>query len=150
MIVAIIDTTTLVSGIITSNPYSPPALIVNDMLSGRFPFLLSPALLDEYRRVLLRPKLRKLHGLEGEEVDLLLTEIVTQAVWREPEEAGAAPDPGDDHLWALLATQPGAMLVTGDRLLLENPPEGRSVVSPRGFMEVAGRRTDGVQEPEVP
>ena len=149
MIVAIIDTTTVVGGLITANPYSPVALILNDMLRGRFPYLLSPALLDEYRRVLLRPRLRKLHGLDEEAVDAILTEIVTHAVWREPDEGGRAPDPGDDHLWALLATHPGSVLVTGDRLLLENPPERASVVSPRGFMEMVGERADGVQEPVV-
>ncbi|GAB6042007.1 PIN domain-containing protein [Endothiovibrio diazotrophicus] len=146
MIVAVIDTTTLVSGLITANPYSPTALVVDDMVRGRFPFLLSPELLGEYRRVLLRPKLRKLHGLSEEEVDALLTEIVTQAVWREPRGGPPAPDPGDDHLWALLELHPGSVLVTGDRALLEQPPEGRSVLTPRGFLEAASVGATGVQD----
>jgi len=39
------------------------------MLDGRLLFLLSPALLAEYRRVLLRPKLVELHRLGADEID---------------------------------------------------------------------------------
>lgn len=46
-----------------------------------------------------------------------------------------APDSGDGHLWRLLATTPDSLLATGDRALLENPPDFASVVSPRQFIE---------------
>jgi hypothetical protein len=39
------------------------------MLSRALLYLLSPALLGEYRSVLMRPKLVKLHGLAEAEVD---------------------------------------------------------------------------------
>ena len=39
------------------------------MLSATFGFVVSEALLADYRAVLLRPKLRKLHGLKEPEVD---------------------------------------------------------------------------------
>jgi putative PIN family toxin of toxin-antitoxin system len=133
--VFVVDTSVLASGLITSDRNSPVALIVDDMLSAALVYLLSPSLLDEYRAVLLRPKLSRLHGLTEKEIDVLLTELVSNAIWREPEPAGLAPDPGDNHLWALLASHPGSVLITGDRLLIEHPPEKASVISPRTYVE---------------
>ena len=52
----------------------------------------------------------------------------------------SAPDPNDRHLWDLLAARPEAILVTGDRKLLQDPPAGVSVLSPRGFVELANPR----------
>ncbi|MCD4747806.1 MAG: hypothetical protein K8R59_00410 [Thermoanaerobaculales bacterium] len=42
----------------------------------------------------------------------------------EDELSVQAPDPGDYHLWVLLACEDWAALVTGDKRLLDNPPEG--------------------------
>jgi putative PIN family toxin of toxin-antitoxin system len=129
--VLVVDTNVVAAGLITSQPDSPTAHILDAMLAGRLVYLLSPSLLTEYREVLLRPKLAALHGLTVEEVDHVLAELVANAVWREPPAADPAPDRGDDHLWALLAAEPGSVLVTGDALLLEHPPAGASVISPR-------------------
>jgi len=65
----------------------------------------------------------------------VLTELVANARWREPASELQAPDPGDNHLWALLAER-GVVLVTGDRLLLESPPAPASVLSARSFLEL--------------
>jgi len=40
------------------------------------------------------------------------------------------PDPCDGHLWDLLASEPSGILITGDRLLIENSRPQSSVVSP--------------------
>ena len=104
------------------------------MLSGTLVFLLSPALLDEYRSVLSRPKLVKLHGLTETQLDPLFAELTANAIWREPKPGSPAPDRGDDHLWALLSAYSGSILITGDRLLLENPPKQRSVISPGAWL----------------
>jgi hypothetical protein len=42
---------------------SPVASVLDAMLSGSLHYLMSPALLAEYRSVLLRPKVTRLHGL---------------------------------------------------------------------------------------
>ena len=130
----IIDTNVLVAGILSNNVDSPTARIVDAMLDGRVMHLLSPALLQEYRDVLLRPKLRKLHGLSKDEVDQILSEITANAIWREPAESQGAPDPGDDHLWSLLQNT-DAVLVTGDQLLLDNPPHAASIILPKTCVE---------------
>ena len=103
------------------------------MRRGAFPFLLSDQLLAEYRQVLLRPKIRKLHGLGAPEIDQILTEIATHAIVREPEARTGAPDAKDNHLWSLLHGQPGSVLVTGDRALAQNPPPKSPVLQPREF-----------------
>lgn len=133
----VVDTNILVAGLISGRPDSPTTQIVDAMLDGRLIFLLSPELLQEYRLVLLRPKLLGLHGLNEEQIDHLLTEITANAIWRETPVAATeqAPDPGDEHLWKLLATEPAAALITGDRLLLEQPPSHSSVLSPASYIE---------------
>ena len=131
----VVDTNVIVSGLIAADPNSPPARILDAMLNGGFIYLLSDALLSEYSCVLRRPGLVRLHGLTDEELDRLLADLVANAMWRAPAAAGDAPDTGDQHLWALLASHPQRRLVTGDRLLLENPPGGVSVIAPRSFAE---------------
>lgn len=133
--VFVVDTNVVAAGLITGPSRSPVARIVDAMLSGTLIYLLSPALLDEYRAVLLRPKLTKLHRLSEPEVDLLLVELISNAIWREPGSAASAPDRGDDLLWALLAAYPGSRLITGDDLLLDHPPEGSSAISPKTYVD---------------
>jgi predicted nucleic acid-binding protein len=103
------------------------------MLRGRFTFVLSIALLAEYRGVLLRPRIRQRHGLTAAEVDTILTEIVANGRMAEgpPELASTR---GDDHLQALLAEVRGAVLVTGDRALARQSHSGARVFSPREFL----------------
>ena len=57
-------------------------------------------------------------------------------MWRELAVDGDGPASGDNHLWALLATFPQAQLVTGDGLLLDNPPSNASVMSARDFADM--------------
>ncbi len=132
--VFVVDTNVVVAGLVTSSSRSPVALVLDSMLSGTLIFLLSPALLDEYRLVLLRPKLVKLHGFTEAEIDHLLVELAANAIWREPKPGSPAPDRGDDHLWAMLSAYSGSILVTGDRLLLKNPPTPSSVISPSTWL----------------
>jgi putative PIN family toxin of toxin-antitoxin system len=141
--VFVVDTNVVVAGLVTGSSRSPVALVLDAMLSGTLVLLLSPALLDEYRLVLSRPKLVKLHGLTETQIDQLLVELTANAIWREPEPGSPAPDRGGDHLWALLSAYSGSILVTGDRLLHENPPTQSSVISPgtwfRDFVSNGGR-----------
>jgi len=85
----------------------------------------------------LRSKLSQLHGLNELEMEQLLTEITANAIWREPppDTDRPSPDPQDVHLWSLLASEPNAVLITGDRLLIENPRPQSSVISPATWAE---------------
>lgn len=132
----IIDTNVVVAGLLTSQPDSPVASILNGMLSARFSFVVSSALLAEYREVLLRPKLRKLHGLTTDEIDAVLTELARHAIVLSAVADGGspAPDPGDQFLWDLLATRHDLILVTGDKLLLQDAGMGQRIRSPQQFV----------------
>lgn len=125
-----VDTNVVVAGLITDSEESPVAAILDAMLTGSIVYLLSAALLDEYRAVLRRPKIAKYHGLSESEIDQLLVELTANSIWSEPEYSAAAPDPGDDHLWSLLGTRVGSILLTGDQVLIRNPPARNVVMSP--------------------
>ena len=131
----VVDTNVVVSGLIDGDSDRPPARILDAMIGGRLLYMISPALLSEYSAVLCRPAIAERHGLTPDELDRFLADLVANAVWREPDAAGDAPDIGDNHLWDLLASERRAQLITGDRLLLRTPPSGASVVSPRQFVE---------------
>lgn len=131
---AAIDTNVVVAGLLTDNADSPTARILDGMCRGAFPFLLSTALIAEYREVLLRRKIRASHGLSEAEVDELLTVLVANAMVREPAARSGAPDPKDDHLWSLVQGEANSVLVTGDHALAKKPPSGRTVFTPRDFI----------------
>lgn len=126
----IVDTNILVTGLITSTASAKTVQIVDAMVRGQLRPLMSPALLDEYRAVLLRPRIADRHGLNANQIDELLSAIVQHAVWRTPQPAvNSAPDPGDNLLWALLEAEPTSTLVTGDTRLLNIPPFETRVMS---------------------
>lgn len=131
----IVDTNVVVAGLLTRNDTSPVARILDGMLVAAFPFVVSEALLAEYRTVLVRPGLRKLHGLTVAEVETLLTDIAQNAIVLAPVAAPPVPDPGDQLLWELLAARADLLLVTGDKALQRDAGMQPRVVSPQSFVE---------------
>lgn len=132
----IVDTNVVVAGLPTGNDVSPAARILDGMLATAFPFAVSEALLAEYRTVLVRPKLRKLHGLTITEVETILIEIAQHAIVLNPQASAAPPaaDHGDQLLRDLLTTRADLLLVTGDNQLLQDAGMLGRVISPRAFM----------------
>ncbi len=133
---AVIDTNVVVAGLLTGSTDSPTARILDAMCRGALPFLLSTALLAEYREVLLRKKIQALHGLTEREVDILLTALAANAIVREPAPQTGAPDAKDDHLWSLVQSEVNCVLVTGDHALAQSPPPKSSVLQPRQFADL--------------
>lgn len=130
----VVDTNVVVAGLLTANREAPMARILDAMLRGALSYLLSPSLLAEYRRVLLRPAIARRHRLLEPALDDLLAAIALSAMVREPPVTDRAPDLGDQHLWDLLAEHPGACLVTGDDLLRERAGN-RAVITPAELVE---------------
>lgn len=130
----VVDTNVVVAGLLTGNDTSPVARILDGMLAAAFPFVVSEAFLAEYRAVLVRPGLRKLHGLTVAEIETLLTDIAQHAIVLVPVSTTPAPDPGDQLLWELLAAKSDLMLVTGDKLLLRHAGMRGRVLSPSEFV----------------
>lgn len=132
----IVDTNVVVAGLLTGNDTSPVARILDGMLVATFAFVVSEALLAEYRTVLVRPSLRKLHGLTVAEVETLLTDLAQHAIVLNPAQSAApqAPDVGDQLLWDLLAAKAELLLATGDKLLLRDAGMQGRVISPQAFV----------------
>ena len=127
----VVDTNVVCAGLITPDPQSPTARIVDRVLAGQAGHVLSLALLGEYEKVLLRPALVRLHGLNAAEVEQLLASLARHARLLEPEGSELkAPDPGDQHLWDLLAAETTLRLVTGDKRLLADASMAGRVISP--------------------
>lgn len=133
--VAVVDTNVVAAGLMTARPDAPTARILDGMLGARFPFALSTALLAEYRSVLNRPALRRRHGLDADELEALLLALARHAIVLTPVAGPRAPDPGDQHLWDLLASHPSLVLVTGDHLLLAAEAAPAPVVGVAAFAD---------------
>jgi predicted nucleic acid-binding protein len=132
---AIVDTNVVVAGLLTGDATSPVARILDGMLAAAFPFVVSEALLAEYRAVLVRPALRKQHGLRVSEIERLLTDIAQHAIVLVPGVGSPAPDAGDQLLWDLLAARDDVLLVTGDKALQQDAAMRARVLSPKAFVE---------------
>ena len=133
----IIDTNVVVAGLLTAHADSPVARILDGMLCAAFPFVVSEALLAEYHAVLMRPKLTKLHGLSVADIDTILADMARHAIVLNPVQnaaASLAPDAGDQFLWDLLATRADLLLVSGDKLLLQDAAMRPRVITPQAFI----------------
>lgn len=131
----IIDTNVVVSGVLTARHEAAVARILDGMLAAAFPYAVSEALLAEYRMVLMRPALCRLHGLNPEEIEVLVVALAEPAIVLTPATAPSAPDPGDQFLWELLAARDNLGLVTGDKRLHGNHPYSHRVMTPQAFIE---------------
>jgi putative PIN family toxin of toxin-antitoxin system len=132
---AVIDTNVVVSGLITGLAASPTARILDGMIAGRFPFLLSIDLITEYREVLTRPKIRERHKLSDSQIDVILTEIAANGVMAEVESEPRARRKSDHHLRQILTAAPTAVLVTGDDGLSARLGKSTRTLTPREFAD---------------
>lgn len=136
---AVLDTSVLVSALLT--PEGVPGKLVDRAEEGTFVLSISPAILEETRRVLLRePKLQARYSYSAANVEtfceglLALADLVVEL----PDIPGAVPlDPKDDMIVATAVAARADYLVTGDRrhLLVLGQYEGVRIVSPRAFLE---------------
>ena len=115
----------------------PLAGILQGMLNATFPFAVSESLLAEYREVLARPALQKLHELDLDAVASVVNDIARHAIVVTPAAAAPAPDPGDQMLWELLAARADLVLVTSDKRLLRDPGMRGRVITPEAFLAAA-------------
>jgi putative PIN family toxin of toxin-antitoxin system len=116
----------------------PPRQIVSAGVDGRFQLLASPALLDEVRGVLARPKFRRWisSATATEFIDGLGQDAMI--VDDPPAQPGLSPDPDDDYLIALTRAAGADYLVSGDRHLLDVKDVDPPVITPRHFLDLLG------------
>jgi len=111
----VIDPNVVVAGLLTAEAAAPTARLLDALLAGRLPFLLSVELLAEYRQALLRPQIAAHHALSPAEIDEILVDLAANGHVVEARPVAHPVFPrGDGHLESLLADAPAALLVTGD------------------------------------
>lgn len=128
---AVLDPNVLVSALLSR--HGAPALLIERWLAGAFELVVSEQLLDELERTLAYPKIedRVARGDAREFLSLLRD---TAHVAADPaERPRRSADPGDDYLLAL-AEASAAILVTGDRHLIELSATF-PVTTPRDFLD---------------
>lgn len=130
---AVLDPNVFISGLISRD--GAPAELLSSWQAGRFEVIVSPLLLEELRRALEYPKLRR--RLSSEDAQAAVLWLAGAAI--SAQDAAVDPpvrssDPGDDYLIALAAEQRAA-LVSGDRHLLDLK-DRVPVYSPRDFLEM--------------
>jgi len=114
----------------------PPRRVVGAWVDERFELVISPALLDELREVLERPKFRRFISLTvaREFVDGLADDALLIA--DPPALEGVSRDPDDDYLIALARAAGADYLVSGDGDLLELQDPDPPVLTPRQFLDL--------------
>lgn len=105
------------------------------LADGTLPIATSECLLAESREVLMRPVLRRIRGHSLDDVEAFLERCFGGAprCADGPAVSGlpAAPDPGDQFLWNLLAADADLQLWTRDkRLLRDRTMRGRVRLPP--------------------
>ena len=137
MLRVVVDPGVLVSAVIS--PTGPPAEILDRWRDGEFDIVVSPKVLGELERVLMRPKFHDL--ADEDEVRTYSDALAREAVLvLDPEEvAPVTDDPADDYLVALAVSVGADAIVSGDKHLtgLPNPPV--PVLTPRELLRRLGR-----------
>jgi putative PIN family toxin of toxin-antitoxin system len=130
----VLDANVLVSALISQA--GPPREIVGAWVDERYELIASPALLDELRDVLARPRFRLWVSLDvaAEFIHGLAQDAVI--VDDPPAQPGLTPDPDDDYLIALARATHADCVVSGDRHLLDLQAPDPPVLTPRQFLDL--------------
>jgi putative PIN family toxin of toxin-antitoxin system len=135
----VIDPGVLVAALL--NRSGTPARIVRALVAGEVEMVVSPSLLSELERVLLRPKFRR-YASERETLRYVgVIRRLARLVDDPQPSPGLTPDPGDDYLLALAIAEDVDFLISGDAHLLDLPSPGPPVLAPRAFVELLQERS---------
>jgi len=135
---AVLDTNVLVSAAFAPTT-SVPAQVVNAWLEKHYRLVVTPAIIDEYRRVFLYGHIRKSSVWTPEYIDRMLDLIAQGADIHAPGKKfiEQSRDPHDDKFLIAAFEAHADFLITGDHdLLVLNPFAGTSIVKPAQFLEI--------------
>jgi len=138
MIPAVLDANVVVSGILSEN--GTPGKILKAWFEDRFHLVISPAILDELRRVLQYPRIARRHRWSASQVREFLDDLASLAFLTSGQfalPAIIAEDPSDDRYLECASKGEANYIVSGDRHLLDlEAYEGTEIVSPREFIQL--------------
>jgi putative PIN family toxin of toxin-antitoxin system len=127
----VLDTNVFVSGVFFSGP---PHRILEAWRDGKIQLLLSPAILEEYRRVMRELALQ----FPEIEVEALIEFLIlhSEIILPPPLPPVLRVDPSDDKFLQCAVAGEASCIVTGDKHLLKLLKfRGISILKPRKFME---------------
>ena len=137
MIKVVLDANIFVSAVI--KPRSNPGAVLNLIHSDRILLATSPDILAEVDRVLLYPKLQRLHGLSPKEISLFIIDISTDAhvtpgrIKLEVIEK----DPTDNKYLECAIEAEADYIISGDRHLTDiEIYEDIRIVDPSTFLQI--------------
>lgn len=138
MIRAVLDANVFISALI--RPEGPPGRIFVDLVEQEaFVLVLSVPIVDEIRRTLDDPRVRRYVRLTRPEIAAWLATLqaVAELVEVRPFVSVVASDPADDKYFAAVADGDADFVVSGDRHVLEVGQLGRvRAITPRAFLEI--------------
>jgi len=130
----VLDANIFVSAILSPN--GVPAQVLNTWHEGFFELVISSSIIEEIRRVLNYPKLKKFHKKSAKEIYLFLDDLEVLTFFApEKSSLSISDDPSDDK-YINAALEGGAkFLITGDNDLLKiQEYEGIKIITPREFL----------------
>ena len=139
MVRVVLDTNVFVSALLI--PDSPPARILEMILTGTVELVMSPGIIQEVAMVFTYDKVKKSlqkHGVTEEDVaeaffNLLKIATITPGSKITP---GASADPADDMVLACALEGQAEVIISGDKDLLQLASyEGVNIVSPATFLQ---------------
>ncbi len=105
----VLDTNVVVSGLLS--PHASPGRIIDALLAGRLRLVWDDRIIDEYRRVLFRPKFRIEPAIVEAFLAILKYQHHLSAV---PVSGLEASDPDDTKFLEVAHASPAKILVTGN------------------------------------
>lgn len=132
MLRVVIDPGVLIAALISSK--GAPRALLQAWIEGAFELIVSPKLLSELERVLKREKFRNYVGLREVSQYLGLLRRFANIAPDVELTQKLSPDPDDDYLLALAASQSASCLVSGDTHLTDLEQTLIAVLTPRAFL----------------
>ncbi len=134
---AIVDTSVLVSAFLF--PDSAPGRVVALADQGAYALYFSPIILEELKRSLRNPRLRKAYPYKETEIDAWCAELheIGSLILRPlPDIDAVCRDPDDDHVIAAALAVQADTIVTGDKdLLVLGEYQDIRILAARDFLD---------------
>jgi putative PIN family toxin of toxin-antitoxin system len=127
----VLDTNVFISGVFFGGP---PNMILRGWRDGRVKLVLSPEILDEYRRVAAELKTQFPTVDLAAILELLM--IAAEMHQAEPLPVAVCADPDDDKFLACALASGSRLIVSGDKHLLDVAGyQGIEILKPRSFVD---------------
>jgi len=135
----VLDSSVLVNGFLTEG--GTTATVLHRYRQGAFALCISPWIVHETERALLRPRNMRRYHYRPEDVRQFLEGLAGSSDWfRDTDDVPAVTrDPSDDQVIACAVAAGADSLVTGDDdMLVLGEHRGIRIVTPRQFLDLLG------------